>query len=175
MNRRKLTGLTRIFTIITLIVGVASFVLTVSAESPISVALRRNMGSEYDNNISGDWTLKAEGPTNLIFIAVYFNGTMQANASSNEISWNFQTENYEVGTYNITVIGWDEQGNQYQSDSIVRNFMESNDGVILGIIGGIAGVVGLIAIIQYVRKKRKGPEPKIQKTDVSLNLDKDLL
>ena len=175
MNRRKLTAWQRIFTTITLIVTMATFVLSVSAEAPISVALRRNMGSEYDNNMSGDWTLRAEGPSNIIFIAVFFNGSMKANASSNEISWNFQTENYEVGTYNITVIGWDAQGNQYQSDSIIRNFMKSNDALILGIIGGIAGLVGLIALIRYVRNKRKGPEPKIQKTDVSLTLDKDLL
>lgn len=175
INWRNLRKSQPRITFVLMMISVSLFLPVVTAESLISVNFNRNMGSYYDNNMSGDWTIKAEGPANLTFIGIFFNTTMEANASSNEISFNFNTEKYNVGTYNITVIGYDAQGNQYQSESFIRNFVESNDALIFGIIGGIAGLVGMIALVQYIRKKRKGAEPQIQKSDVSLNLDKDLL
>jgi hypothetical protein len=159
-----------------LILNLSTMCFKVTAAEEISVGLSRDNGSENNGNISGTFTLKAKGTDIIVKIAAFFNDTQMAiNETGNILRFQFYTGDYAVAQFNITVKGWDANGNVYQK-TLIRNFEEPTPTwVIILIFIGIGIVVIIGIIIAYKRQKKQAKAPAPTKDDVKIDLDKELL
>jgi hypothetical protein len=154
------------------------FVTTLSVNSLTFQLSRDNGYSGGNGDIQGQFSIHATSTSNMKIAQwfVYFNQLEVYNATGESLSWGFSTDTYELGAYNITVVGIDSQGEVYQgSKSVV--FVEEPIWPYFILVGAaIIVVISLSAKYKQYRKKKQNPEgDKPKKEDISINLDKGLL
>jgi hypothetical protein len=144
---------------------------TVNAQNEIELHLTEIWGAENPQYIAGQYKITAKSTIPLILMKLYFNDEYIKNTTTDTLIFEFDTSEFEMGIMNMTVVGWDQAGNQYQN-SIIKTFGSTTPTItIIIIIGLIAGGIFTILILASRKKERKS----VNKEDISIDLDKNLL
>lgn len=128
--------------------------LLANASPTFSLHLNRDWGSSFGNDIAGLFTLKAETSANTSYVEFYFDNQLQLNDTEAPFSWQFNTNNYNLGEHTLKAVAYDDAG-QNQTQEITPNFVEDNTNAILIITIIIAIIIITIAITVVVYRIKK--------------------
>lgn len=158
MNRRSaLFG----FTLLA-IVMMAMAPPQVAAQETLTFSLTRNFGTGLGSTIEGTFTLVGSGPEAIVGLIVYFNGAEVHEVTGNTISWQFVTSDYPSGPTNITLYGWDDEGESYVTSQQFTFLAETSSNIITI---AILGFVVIVLLIRYV-PRFMGRGQKTSKSDL---------
>ncbi len=161
--------------IIATIISLQTTLIRGQNSEKLSISFKKNLGSNFGGNWSGDFTIKCAGDEDIVALELFFNGTQVASALSNFLEYRFHTEDFGDGIWNITLKGNDGSGVIYQT-TLLQNFLKP-DIKIISYILIITFVVTLIGVGLYrdfkdKRKPKKTPE-EIKKR-IRIDIDNDL-
>ncbi len=123
-------------------------IIHASSDDKVSYNLTRNFGVGLGDNLFGEFTLKAKGDSSITHLTLYFNEEEVASSETNELKFSFVTVCYSTGDMNITLRGWDAQGNVFEY-SHMYNFLEPYINTLIIIL------VVLLVLISIIIKYRK--------------------
>ncbi|MHA1909023.1 MAG: hypothetical protein ACW98Y_17110 [Candidatus Thorarchaeota archaeon] len=130
-----------------LIATIAVSTTHVSAQDTLTFSLSRDFGTGLGSSIEGTFSIHGSGPEVIIGLIVYFNGVEVHQVSGNTIDWQFNTADYPAGETNITLYGWDDQGETYVASQHVT-ILSSTVGTAITI--GIIALVVVLIVFRYV-------------------------
>jgi hypothetical protein len=141
--------------VICLITGLISASTVALAAESVSFTLRKSVGYKLGNDIQGDMTITGTGTAGIVKMELYFNTTLVDSSNSNSLAFNFNTGDYQLGAYIITLVGYDSSDTQYNSSQTFTFVSPSAGHTILVIVLGIsaAAIVGVVTW-RYLRKRR---------------------
>jgi hypothetical protein len=137
------------------------------ANSSLSMSFQRNFGADTGTNkIRGQYTITGKGGSDIVLMTLFFNDVNVSSSVGNELKFKFDTTDFEVGLKNITLIGWDQAGNQYQKTEEYT----FTDATIPTLIAVGAIMLGAISIFfKYKKRKKNTTAPPIQKKDIEIS------
>lgn len=91
-------------------------------EEVLSLIISRNYGAILGDKIEGNFTISGSGPDYISNLTLFFNEIQVAFEHGNQLTFQFDTNNYPLGLMNITLIGEDCKGNIYKK-VIFREFI----------------------------------------------------
>jgi hypothetical protein len=142
--------------VICLITGIISVSTVALAAESVSFTLRKSVGYKLGNDIQGDMTITGTGTGGIVKMELYFNTTLVDSSNSDSLTFNFNTGNYKLGVYIITLVGYDSSDTQYNSSQTFTFVSPGAGNAILGITLGISAGVIVVAVAWRVLKKRRG-------------------
>ena len=121
----------------------------------VSFTLRKSVGYKLGNDIQGDMTITGTGTTGIVKMELYFNKTLVDSSNSNSLAFNFNTGDYQLGVYIITLVGYDSSDMQYNSSQTFTFVAPGTGSAILGIALGIsAAAIAGVVVWRYLKKRR---------------------
>jgi hypothetical protein len=151
-----------------LCIGV-TYILNGSTTESIVLRLERDRTSGSSQNpqyIRGTFTIHANGPDDLVWIAVFFNESIQHNVTGNSLEFKFNTQFYPEGDYIIVAVGQNANGENITSSAMTLHFKQESSGPIWYILGALG--LGLICILLYQQKIAKNRNKKPSKSDIQI-------
>jgi hypothetical protein len=142
--------------VICLIIGLISASTVALAADSVSFTLRKSVGYKLGNDIQGDMTITGTGTAGIVKMELYFNTTLVDSSNSNSLVFNFNTGDYQLGVYIITLVGYDSLDTQYNSSQTFTFVAPGAGNAILGITLGISAGVVVVAVAWRILKKRRG-------------------
>jgi uncharacterized C2H2 Zn-finger protein len=131
------------------------FITKVSAEPTISLSINRiGPGANIGSDMNGMFTVSAQVSSDVARVEFYLNGTLQANDTTAPFSWTADSNDYPLGSYNITGVAFDSTGHQAVY-SFNENFIEMPMWTIIPLIVLLI-VIFLGLPIFYIWYSRKG-------------------
>jgi len=127
-------------------------VLVQAQSEGLNLHLRRDWGFGAGNRIQGNFTLIADGPTNLTQVNFMIDGEVVATDTEAPFEFKFKTSEYTPGQHTMTAEGILANGTNLESNSYIREFltadaaMESTKDIILPILL-VVGVISLISVL----------------------------
>lgn len=111
-----------IIPIICVLIGITA----VSAqENQLSLRLNRDFGSGFGTQIRGAFSLRVEGPDNLVRVEFFIDNTLIGETSEAPFRFQIRTSNYEDGTHIMSATGYTNDGQILQSNQIQRQFIST--------------------------------------------------
>lgn len=144
----------KLLSILVIALFASMLILMAGATPTLSLDMNRDWGSAMGNDIAGRFTLKATASANASYVEFYLDNQFQLNDTSAPYSWQFNTNNYTLGTHTLKVVAYDNAG-QSQTQQLTPNFVEDNTNTILIVTTVIAVVVTAIAVSVSVYRIKK--------------------
>ncbi len=120
-------------------------------ETPeLKLGLRRDFGyGGFSNDIQGTFTISANGPDTLEEVQFYLDDTLMGTDSEAPFSLQFNTDNFEPGTHDLSAVGTLAGGDQVSSNVLTAEFLsgEEAQGKTLSIVVPILGVVLVFTLL----------------------------
>ncbi|MGD6852305.1 MAG: Ig-like domain-containing protein [Candidatus Bathyarchaeia archaeon] len=150
-TKTKLLSLLLLFTL------AAIPLLTVNAQSTVSLSLYKDYGYGLGNDMAGLWTVNAQVSADVTSVEFYLDDQLQEKDASAPFSWQFDTSNYSIGEHTIKAVAYDASDSN-QSTAITRNFVEDNTNsiliIIIAVVVAIFAVAGIVAVYRVKKSKK---------------------
>lgn len=128
-------------------------VVSAQEEFPLTIRLNRDFGygSFSGTDIQGLFSIRAEGPENLVQVEFYIDDQILGVATAPPFKLQFDTGSFSLGLHTISATGSTSDGQDLQSNRIVRQFVSANESyqAAIKIIFPILGVILLAGIISW--------------------------
>jgi hypothetical protein len=136
-------------------------VYSMCAAESVTLSLSRELGTALGSKIQGNFKAIGKGSAGIVRMEFLINGEIVAESDSNRLEYRFNTADFEIGDYNLTMIGYDALENAVQDTELVE-FLSPSINIIIILI--IVPIVGLSIWFKYIKPRRK----PVQKTDVGI-------
>ena len=148
--------------IMTLVISMFIFQLGFAqSETPITLSLAKNFGyNDFSGQIQGNFTLKAEGPQDLVRVIFLIDGQPMAETTQAPFKHNFNTDNYPAGVHSFIAQGYTASGQELISKEIRKEFISGSESrsqtakIIIPVLGVVFGAL-LISALFSIRVGRK--------------------
>jgi hypothetical protein len=142
---------------------------TAENDDEIVISMRRLVGTAVGNKISGKFriTVNSGISTNeLVYIELLFNDTTVSEGNASTLSFTFNTKEYGIGLMNITAIGKDFDGNNYQT-TLEKHFMNPKIANVIGISIAVFALIisGISVWKKYFKDRKKHTKDHQEKLD----------
>ncbi len=128
-----------------------------TGDGGLSISFRRNFGIGLGDYVQGKFTVTGTAPDSIVNLSLTFNGEEVLYVEGNDLSFQFHTDDFPPGETDITLFGWDSEG-QIFSESEVVNILEPVWALIIGIVTGVIVVVAFfLKYGKYFRRKKGAP------------------
>ncbi|MHA1613191.1 MAG: hypothetical protein ACTSYU_14140 [Promethearchaeota archaeon] len=174
MKLRKLVKFSSILLITIAVISVQLAPISGENSDKLSLSLSKNMGTAFQDKIEGDFTIRGSGDEDIMSLELYFNETQVANSTSNELTLRFNTNDYWIGDVNMTLKGFNENGDVFQY-SIYRVFLDPTIGNYILIGVGILVVVSVgFSLYKYTKDKKATKKTREEiKKGIRIDIDKN--
>ena len=133
----------------------------------LSLRLRRDFGYGAGSDIQGNFSLKVDGPDNLVRVEYYIDDQLMGQSSEpTDFRFKFVTGDYPPGAHTLSAVGYTSGGGELSSNTISRNFLTASESrsstfKIVGAILGLFVVVSLLSfgISMLAGGRKKGATP----------------
>jgi len=135
-------------------------------EDVLLLRLQRDFGYGGGADIQGSFSLKVDGPDDLVRVEYFIDGgVMGESTEPPAFRYKFNTGDYDLGAHTFSAVGYTNSGGEITSNSITKNFVSPEEGVtsavkivgvILLIMLAVSGVSFLITWFAGGRKKGQG-------------------
>ncbi|MCW4004403.1 MAG: hypothetical protein NWE95_10880 [Candidatus Bathyarchaeota archaeon] len=124
------------------------------ATPSLSLSFYKDNGYGMGNDINGLWTINTNVSEDVVYLEFYLDDALQLNDTSAPFSWQFDTNNYELGLRMIKVVAFNSMGETATAER-EANFVGFPLAFVVGIIAVIVVVmiVSLVVLLYRVRKQ----------------------
>lgn len=131
-----------------------AYLSVVQANPTLSLSFYKDNGYSMGNDINGLWTINTDVSEDVLYVEFYIDDNLQLNDTSSPFSWQFDTNNYELGLRTIKVVAIDSVGKSAIAER-KPNFVGFPVAFVVGIISVIVLVlvVSLVVLLHRVRKQ----------------------
>ena len=121
-------------------------------EEELDISIRRDWGFGMGGTIQGRFTLRVDGPEDLVEVYYFLDGELMSAVTEDPFKLQFHTDDYPAGVHQIYAIGISSGGNEAQSQSLTLQFLSGEDagGSITRFIVPLVIVIVAIAILSTV-------------------------
>jgi hypothetical protein len=138
------------------------FVTGVFAQAQeLTLGLSRDWGyGGFNGDIQGTFSMKAQGPANLVNVKFYIDSTLIGEDSEAPFALQFITDNYPTGLHEMKAVGTTSDGAELTSQTITANFVSKSEGtgaamkMVIPILVIAFGAIAVSAIVPLVSLKR---------------------
>ncbi len=123
-------------------------------EESLSIRFRRNFGYSLGGQMQGRYTIRVEGPEDLVRVAFLLDGQVIGEDTEAPFSLAFNTGDYAEGIHRFSALGYKANGEELQSETISRQIV-AGSGVAIAVIALVA-VVTLFRLASYALARRSG-------------------
>lgn len=119
-----------------------------SAQSVLTLSLRRNFGFAWGNQIQGNFTLRAEGPADLRRVVFLVDGQPVGEASQEPFEIGFHTGSFALGEHTLAARGVTSGGEELTSDLLRLEFVSPEVGTqfVLRLLGPVLALVAVLIL-----------------------------
>ena len=176
MSNKQKTAFIRIilhlvFLAILITIATSTPTITHAQEEPqLSISLLRNFGTAIGSNIKGTFTIRAQGTETLQSVTFYLDGAPMGTVTAAPFNLQFNTDAYPPGTHTITAVGTTSTAQEFQSNSITRNFLTPADnikGILLLVVPLILLIIAFRFVANWMTKRGHKTSPELAKIDGS--------
>lgn len=96
-------------------------------ESALRLSLTKNFGSNLGASIQGTFTYRVSGPDDLVRVVFFMDGVEIGEDAEVPFRWQFNTNDYALGTHEMRAVGYTGNGRELQSNALQRQFVSSRD------------------------------------------------
>lgn len=124
-----------------------------SAQSELALSIHRDFGyGGFDNRIEGLFSLRAEGPEDLVNVDFYIDDELIASVDQAPFRIQFSTNTYAPGEHDLYAIGLTSSGEELLSNTIVRVFLskEESGQAVTSILIPMLGVILVLFVVSAV-------------------------
>ena|SRR3990170_3112789 len=131
---------------------------TAFAQEPeLVLSISRDFGyGGFDNKIEGLFSLRAEGPADLVRVMFFIDEDLMTTLTEPPYQIQFSTNDYEPGEHGFYALGSTAAGLELRSNEVVRVFLTKEEtgqqmiGLIVPLLGGLAAVMGVVLLFTVV-------------------------
>jgi hypothetical protein len=148
--------------LLALFLSLLFFSAALAQDESLNLSLSRDFGyGGFSGDIQGTFSLHASGPSTLIRVAFFIDGTPIGEATKAPFALQFKTDNYPLGTHSLYAIGYTADGKELQSPKISRIFVSASEGTqsiletVIPILVIVFGAMLLAAIVPILMGRKK--------------------
>ena len=132
-------------------------------EPELDIRVVKNFGySGFGNDIQGTFTIRVNGPDDLVEVHFYLDDTLLGTDSEPRFALQFQTDNYEEGLHQIYAIGFLADGTELRTGELTRDFVSGENSANIAIwIVGIVLAISLVGVLGPVLMGRRKGSVKV--------------
>jgi hypothetical protein len=135
-----------------MVIGIA-LPAAVQTSNPLTIRLRKDFGynSLTGEEIQGTFSILTAGPENLAQVAFYIDGKKVGEANAAPFKLQFNTGDYALGLHTISATGTTNDGQELQSNELVKKFVGANQGLqgAMNILLPILGIIILAGVLAW--------------------------
>jgi len=143
--------------------GMAAGLLVVGMALAQSAEINLNMSRDWgygglNSDIQGLFSLRVTGPTDLVRVEFFIDTIKIGDLDKAPFNLQFNTDDYPLGTHNLSAVGHSASGQTYNSNIISVNFVppQSMMKFILPVLVVVVLVILLSALVPFLANRRKG-------------------
>jgi hypothetical protein len=96
-------------------------------EDALRLSLSRDFGSGFGTNIQGRFSMRVEGPDNLVRVVFMIDGEAVAEQTTAPFRYQFNTDTYPSGQHVLSATGYTTDNQELQSNQLTRNFLTGGE------------------------------------------------
>jgi len=127
------------------------------ADESLSLSLRRNFGYSLGAQMQGTFSIRADGPADMIKVEFLLDGQVIGEDDNAPFSIGLNTRDYAEGVHSFAAIGTAADGKQLKSQSITRQFVATSATRIVVI--AIVALVIMFRLASYFLARRASGSP----------------
>lgn len=122
------------------------------AQESLTLDLDRNFGFAWADQIQGNFTLRAEGPSNLVRVVFLIDGQPLGEATRPPFEVRFHTGNYPLGRHILSAAGETDGGDLVTARSLDLEFVSPDVGgkFVLRLMVPLLGLLAVVMIVAAV-------------------------
>lgn len=143
--------------LVLLFASILNLVIPISVQAqtpaPLTLGLSRDFGySSGTGKIEGTFSLKVDGPDDLVRVVFYIDEKVMGEATEPPFKLQFQTGAYPLGIHSLIARGFTGAGDELISNEKKVEFVSADEGsgAAISIVLPLLGVILLAALISYV-------------------------
>ncbi len=143
-----------IATLVSLLAVTAAYAQT----AELTLRMSRDFGyGGFNNDIQGLFSMKVTGPADLARVVFYIDSTAIGEVTQAPFNLQFNTDNYPLGQHELYAVGYSSNGQQYQSNVIISNFVPASEGTkaVIPILVVVFGAILLSFIVPLLMGRGK--------------------
>ncbi len=122
------------------------------AQARLTLHLERNFGFAWGDQIQGNFTLTAAGPTDLVHVTFLIDGRPMGEAAESPFEIRFHTGDYPLGRHTLAAEGATAGGDLVTADPVDLEFVSAEVGgqFVLRLMGPLLGLLAVGAVAAVV-------------------------
>lgn len=135
--------------------------LALEPDEGLQISIRRDWGFGMGGLIQGRFTLRADGPEDLVEVRYHIDGQLMSAVAEPPFSYQFHTDDYSTGVHEIYAIGVLENGGEIRSQSLTLEFISGEEAggsisrFIIPLVIAIAAISILSALLPSLLGRNK--------------------
>lgn len=102
-------------------------VTAVAAQDTLRLSLSRDFGAGFGADIQGRFSMRVEGPEDLVRVLFFIDETQVAEQTTPPFRYQFSTGNFPPGVHVLRAVGVTADGRELVSNTLTLNFLTSSD------------------------------------------------
>ena len=149
----------RLACLLAILFSLSTFFAAYAQTDQLSLKMSRDFGyGGFNGDIQGLFSMHVTGPADLARVEFYIDQTKIGQVTQAPFNLQFSTDNYGLGSHQLSAIGYSAGGQEYRSNVITGNFVPKQASLkfILPVLGIVLVALALSSIVPFLGSRRKG-------------------